>query len=131
MSWLIVVGVLIAAALGIHLAEQRRSRAVIAARHAARLRENAELRYFKCSVDVREEWYADFEAMSLEVERKGVTLIGEMAQTFRLARSAEGVWQATPRGGSGDRTLASPVVEQLEAQYQRFLSRLAKQQSGK
>ena len=142
MTWLIVVGVVVAAALVIHLWEQRTSRAVITARRAERLREGAGLRYFKCTLEVREEWHADFETMTLEIERKGAVVLGDAALAYRLERSPEGVWQvgvgaptssgtATATGASGQRALPSPIAEQLEAQYQRFLSRLAKQQPGK
>lgn len=104
---------------------------MIAARRAERLREGAGLRYFKCSLTVREEWHADLEAMTLEIERKGAGALAEGALAFRLTRSTEGLWQIIPQEGSSEQTLAGPIAEPLEAQYQRFLSRVVKQQSGK
>ena len=68
MSWLIVVGGVIALALAVHVAEQRRSRAVMLARRKQRSAASEAPR-FSLSREVRETWAVDLETMRLELTR--------------------------------------------------------------
>lgn len=130
---MIVVGALVAVAMAVHLYEQRRAKRVLAERRAAREREQEGVRWFRLSREVRESWRADFEAMSLDIERTGVAPLSDAPLAFRLVRSDDGSWVATPREGetAAELALRGPIAEQLEAQYQRFVRRVAKPGPGK
>ncbi len=133
MSWLIVVGALVAVAMAVHLYEQRRSKRVIAERRAARERAEDGLRWFQLSREVRESWRADFETMTLDIERTGAAPFSEAPLAFRLVRADDGSWVAAPREGEAatEVALRGPIAEKLEAQYQRFQRRVAKPGAGK
>jgi hypothetical protein len=130
---LIVVGAVVAVAMAVHLYEQRRAKRVIAERRAAREREQEGLRWFRLSREVRESWRADFETMTLDIERTGAAPLSDAPLALRLARSDDGSWVATPREGepAPELALRGPIGEQLEAQYQRFLRRVAQPGPGK
>jgi hypothetical protein len=133
MSWLIVVGVLVAVALAVHVYEQRRSRRVIAARRAARLRSEEGLQWFEHVREVKERWRADLGAMTLEIQRSG-SEPSEAGSGFRLARTTNGAWHMSPVEGpaSGpERPLPAAIAQPLEAQYQRFNRTVAKPGAGK
>jgi hypothetical protein len=137
LSWLIVVGALVAVAMAVHLYEQRRSKRVLAERRAARERAEEGLRWFRLAREVRESWLADVETMTLDIERTGAAPFSEAPLAFRLVRADDGSWVAAPREGEGETdtdtelALRGPIAERLEAQYQRFQRRVAKPEAGK
>lgn len=91
MTWLIVVGAIVAVALAVHFGEERRSRAKLRAR-AAR---PTNVRHVSYSCKVNEAWEVDLEAMVAVVARSDAR--GATATTrFRLIRNADGGLELAP-----------------------------------
>jgi hypothetical protein len=116
-SWLIVVAGVIALALAVHVAEQRKSRAVMQARRKLR-GVPSDAQRFSLSREVRETWVVDFETMRLELSRSDEA--GHV--TFLLERGPDGIWQMRPTSSPAPAALAVPASmgEQLEQRYQRY-----------
>jgi hypothetical protein len=108
MTWLIVVGAIVAVALAVHFGEERRSRAKSRAR-AARPAKARKVTY-ACSVD--EAWEVDLEAMVAVVTR-GEARGASTTTRFRLFRNADGGLElepsTTPRW-----SLPKAVAERIE-----------------
>jgi hypothetical protein len=117
-SWLFVVGGVIVLALALHFAEQRKSKAILLARRAAR-QAPVDLHRFSLSRQVQESWVVDLRTMLLELSRGD-----DAATTYRLERGADGAWQMRPSSSQDASMLPVPVpasvAERLEQQYQRF-----------
>jgi hypothetical protein len=103
-------------ALAVHFAEQRKSKAILLARRAAR-QAPAELHRFSLSRQVQESWVVDLRTMLLELTRGD-----EAVATYRLERSTDGVWQMRPSASpeASARAVPASVAQGLEQQYQRF-----------
>lgn len=116
MSWLLVVGGVIALALAVHFAEQRKSRAILLARRATQ-HAPAELHRFSLSRQVQESWVVDLRTMLLELTRGD-----EAVSTYQLERGVDGTWRMRPSASPEASPLAVPVsvAQGLEQQYQRF-----------
>jgi hypothetical protein len=116
-SWLIVVGGVIALALAVHVAEQRRSRAVMLARRKQR-GAASEAPRFSLSREVRETWAVDLETMRLELSRSDE----RGSATFLLERGADCVWQMRSMSSPAQAALAVPpsLGGQLEQRYQAY-----------
>lgn len=117
MSWLIVVAGIIAVALAVHVAEQRKSRAVLRARRTQR-GAPSDAQRFSLSREVRETWAVDLETMRLELTRSDEA----GSATFLLERGPDGTWQMRPMSSSTQAPLAVPISigEQLEQRHQRY-----------
>jgi hypothetical protein len=125
LSWLIVVGGVIALALAVHVAEQRKSRAILLARRTQR--EAAEPHRFSLSREVKETWAVDLQTMRLELSRSDEAGVS----TFSLERSGDGTWRMHPTSSMADGVVTVPALlaEQLEQRYQR-VSRSTSKASG-
>jgi hypothetical protein len=123
-SWVIVVGGVIAVALAVHFVEQRKSRAAALARRGRRELAGelaGEPHRFSLSRDVTETWAVDLRTMIVELTRSdeaGVT-------TFQLERGLDGSWLMRSSGGAdaGARAVPLALAERLEQRFQ-HLSRL-------
>jgi hypothetical protein len=112
-SWLIVVGGVIALALAVHFAEQRKSKALALARRARRA--SSEPHRFSLTREVKETWAIDLSTMTLTLTRSDEAAVA----MFRLERGADGTWHMRPGAGSAA-ALAVPaaIAAQLEQRYQ-------------
>jgi hypothetical protein len=123
-TWLIVVGGVIALALAVRVAEQRRARAIVLARRNRREASSSEPQRFSVSCEVKETWVVDLQTMLLELTRSD----DASTATFLLERSGDGAWQMRP-SVSPALAVPVPIAEQLEQRFQR-VSRSAAQGSG-
>jgi hypothetical protein len=127
-SWLIVVGGLVLLALGIHFAEQRKSKAIMLARRTEREARPAELYQFSFSLEVEEKWDVDLQEMMLRLTRSDESSV----RSFRLERSDEGTWQMRPIASAAERSVPVPasVAEKLEQRYRRYSRDASSKASG-
>lgn len=118
MSWLILVGGLVALALAVHFFEERKSRAILLARRQQRAAAASELHRFSMSREVTETWAVDLKTMVVELTRSdeaGVT-------TFELERRPDGSWHRRRSSDSegGVAPVPAALSEQLEQRFQRL-----------
>ena len=92
MTWLIVVGVVVAVALAVHFGEERRSRAKIRARKARAA--NAGRVSYARRLD--ETWDLDLDTMSAVVTRTDDRGATEAPLQFRLLRNTDGTFALEP-----------------------------------
>lgn len=92
MTWLIVVGVVVAVALAVHFGEERKSRAKIRARKA-RAANAGRVSYAR---RVHETWDLDLETMMAVVTRTDDRGTTEAPLQFRLLRNTDGNFALEP-----------------------------------
>ncbi len=109
MSWLIVVAVLILGAIALHFGEKAKERAKRLARERAGSRHEVSF-----TRDVREQWFADLRAMTLQVSRVEAGAPAAPAEHLGLLRDAGGAWSVA----SSAIELPTRLAEQLEQRFQ-------------
>ena len=108
MTWLIVVGVVVAVALAVHFGEERKSRAAIQARKA-RAAKPGRISHTR---RVNETWDIDLEAMVAVVTRVDDKGTPEAPAQFRLLRNSDGSFSLEP-SADPPRALPQAVAELL------------------
>lgn len=92
MTWLIVVGAIVAVALAVHFGEERKSRAKRLAR-AVRPASSPRVSYTR---SVNEAWEVDLESMVAVLTRTDARGAVEATLRFRLVRNADGSFELEP-----------------------------------
>ena len=110
MTWLIVVGAIVAVALAVHFGEERKSRAKLRARKA-RAANAAPLSYAR---GVNEAWQLDLDTMTAVVTRTDERGATEATLHFRLVRAADGDVELDPIAAPAWR-LPTAVAELLDS----------------
>ena len=110
MTWLIVVGAIVAVALAVHFGEEHKSRAKLRARKARTANANR-VSYAR---SVNEKWELDLETMVAVVARTDERGATEATLNFRLVRSADGKVELEP-SAAPSWPLPAALAEQLSA----------------
>ena len=110
MTWLIVVGAIVAVALAVHFGEERKSRAKLQARKARPASANS-VSYTR---SIKEAWELDLETMVAVVTRTDERGATEATLHFRLVQNADGRVELEP-SAAPVWPLPAAIAEQLNA----------------